>query len=250
MKVGRTMIELHGVQVDYMVQRHGMRSIKAYLTSFGSKRLLERKRILHGIDLEIKAGECFGVIGRNGSGKSTLLRLLAGIVEPTKGVKHVNGHVAPMLALGVGLEPELSGWENVRLCRMLMGHEQFGRSGVRAYVASFSGLSEEDLEMQVKRYSTGMMARLGFAIATATDPDILLIDEVLAVGDVAFQQQCYKRIDELKSRGCTIVFVTHFLSEIQRICDRAACMENGTVVKVGTTHEVGVHYHELLGIPA
>lgn len=244
------MIQLNAVRVDYLVQRHGMRSIKAYLTSMGSKRLLERKRILHDVDLEIRAGECFGIIGRNGSGKSTLLRLLAGIVEPTSGSIRVHGHVAPMLALGVGLEPELSGWENVRLCRMLMGHEQGGMEAVNAYIRMFAGLSEDDLEMQVKRYSTGMMARLGFAIATATDPEILLIDEVLAVGDVAFQQQCYRRIDELKRRGCTIVFVTHFLSEIQRICDRAACMENGTVVKVGSTHEVGMHYHELLGIPS
>jgi len=244
------MIELRNVHVDYLVQRHGMRSIKSYLTSFGSKRLLERKHILHDVDLRINAGECFGIIGRNGSGKSTLLRLLAGIVEPTSGHVRINGKVAPMLALGVGLEPEMSGWENVRLCRMLMGNSQIGMDGVRAYVASFSGLSEADLEMQVKRYSTGMMARLGFAIATATDPDILLIDEVLAVGDVAFQRQCYARIDELKARGCTIVFVTHMLSEIQRICDRAACMENGTVVKVGNTHEVGVHYHGLLGIDA
>ncbi len=248
MEPGRPMIELNAVRVDYLVQRHGIRSIKAYLTSFGSKRLLEHKRILHDVDLEIKSGECFGIIGRNGSGKSTLLRLLAGIVEPTSGTFRVNGHVAPMLALGVGLEPELSGWENVRLCRMLMGHERTGMEAVNAYVRSFAGLSEDDLEMQVKRYSTGMMARLGFAIATATDPEILLIDEVLAVGDVAFQQQCDRRIDELKQRGCTIVFVTHFLSEIQRICDRAACMENGTVVKVGSTHEVGMHYHELLGI--
>lgn len=243
------MIQLKEVHVDYLVQRHGMRSIKAYLTSFGSKRLLERKHILHGVDLEIRRGECFGIIGRNGSGKSTLLRLLAGIVEPTKGSIVVRGKVAPMLALGVGLEPELNGWENVRLCRMLMGHAHADFDSVKVYVQQFSGLSEEDLEMQVKRYSTGMMARLGFAIATATDPDILLIDEVLAVGDVAFQQQCYRRIDELRSRGCTIVFVTHFLSEIQRICDRAACMENGTIVMVGSTHEVGVHYHGLLGIP-
>lgn len=249
MEAGRAMIELKAVQVDYLVQRHGIRSIKAYLTSFGSKRLLERKRILHDVDLEIRAGECFGIIGRNGSGKSTLLRLLAGIVEPTSGSFRVHGHVAPMLALGVGLEPELNGWENVRLCRMLMGHDRGDMDQVNAYVRSFAGLSDADLEMQTKRYSTGMMARLGFAIATATDPDILLIDEVLAVGDVAFQQQCYRRIEELKQRGCTIVFVTHFLSEIQRICDRAACMENGTVVRIGSTHDVGVHYHGLLGIP-
>ena len=242
------MIELSDVHVDYLVQRHGFRSIKSYLTSFGSKRLLERKHILHAIDLRIEAGECFGIVGRNGSGKSTLLRLLAGIVEPSKGNVRINGKVAPMLALGVGLEPELSGWENVRLCRLLMGHEHTDRDAIRAYVSSFSGLSEEDLSMQVKRYSTGMMARLGFAIATATDPDILLIDEVLAVGDVSFQQQCYRRIEDLKTRGCTIVFVSHMLGEVQRICDRAACVEGGTIVKLGSTHEVGMHYHELLGV--
>ena len=242
------MIEVRGVSVDYLVQRHGFRSIKAYLTSFGSKKLLERKRILHDVDLHIRKGECFGVIGRNGSGKSTLLRLLAGILEPTMGTVVIQGRVAPMLALGVGLEQELSGWENVRLCRSLMGYDAREQRRVGEYVRAFSGLSDEDLAMQVKRYSTGMMARLGFAIATATDPDVLLIDEVLAVGDAAFQQQCYRRIDELKRNGCTIIFVTHFLSEIQRICDRAACMEGGTVVKVGSTHEVGLHYHGLLGI--
>lgn len=244
------MIELSGVTVDYLVQRHGFRSIKSYLTSFGSRKLLERRRILHDVDLAIGRGECFGVIGRNGSGKSTLLRLLAGIVEPTAGSAVIRGRVAPMLALGVGLEPELSGSENVRLCRSLMGHEAGEWEMVDRYVRDFAGLTGQELSMQVKRYSTGMMARLGFSIATATAPDILLIDEVLAVGDVAFQQQCYRRIDELKKGGCTIVFVTHFLSEIQRICDRAACMEAGTVVKVGTTHEVGSHYHALLGLPA
>ncbi|MBL7952701.1 MAG: ABC transporter ATP-binding protein [Flavobacteriales bacterium] len=244
------MIELKGVAVDYFVQRHGFRSIKSYITSFGSKRLLERKRILHDIDLSIGRGECFGIIGRNGSGKSTLLRLLAGILEPTEGTADIRGRVAPMLALGVGLEPELSGWENVHLCRLLMGHDASSQPRVKAYVRSFSGLSDEELAMQVKRYSTGMMARLGFAIATATDPEVLLIDEVLAVGDVAFQQKCYERIGELKRNGCTIIFVTHFLSEIQRICDRAACMELGTIVKVGSTHEVGLYYHGILGISA
>lgn len=246
--VDEAMLELRGVSVDYLVQRHGIRSIKEYLTSFGTKRLLERKRILHDVDLAIKRGECFGIIGRNGSGKSTLLRLLAGIVEPSAGTIEIRGRVAPMLSLGVGLEPELNGWENVRLCRSLMGNAREERERVDAYIRVFSGLSEEDLSMQVKRYSTGMMARLGFAIATATAPEVLLIDEVLAVGDVAFHKQCYQRIDELKRGGCTIVFVTHFLSEVQRICDRAACMEAGSVVKVGSTHEVGLHYHDILGI--
>jgi ABC-type polysaccharide/polyol phosphate transport system ATPase subunit len=242
-------IALHALQVDLLVQRHGFRSIKEYVVSLGSKRLLEHKRILHEVDLEIHTGECFGIVGRNGSGKSTLLRVMAGIVEPTAGTVSVRGRVAPMLGLGVGLEPELSGWENLDLCSALLGHSRADRERTIAYTRTFSGLAEADLDMQVKRYSTGMTARLGFSIATATDPEILLVDEVLSVGDAAFQLQCYKRIDELKLRGCTIVFVSHALGEVQRICDRAACMEAGTVVKVGNTHEVGVHYHGLLGIP-
>lgn len=242
-------ITLRGVQVDLLVQRHGFRSIKEYLVTLGSKRLLEERRVLHDVDLDIAKGECFGIVGRNGSGKSTLLRVMAGIIEPTAGELVVNGRVAPMLALGVGLEPELTGWENVDLCAALLGLGRADIERTRAYTRTFAGLGEEVLATQVKRYSTGMAARLGFSIATACDPGILLIDEVLAVGDAAFQQQCHRRIEELKRAGCTIVLVSHSLGEVQRICDRAACVEAGTVVKVGSTHEVGVHYHRLLGIP-
>jgi ABC-type polysaccharide/polyol phosphate transport system ATPase subunit len=242
-------VVLRGVQVDLLVQRHGLGSIKEYLVTLGSKRLLAPRRVLHDIDLEVRAGECFGIVGRNGSGKSTLLRVIAGIIEPTAGTVSVRGRVAPMLALGVGLEPELSGWENVDLCATLLGLDRDGVAQAKAYTRSFSGLTESDLAMQVKRYSTGMTARLGFSIATANDPDVLLVDEVLAVGDAAFQRQCYARIDELKRAGCTVLFVSHSLGEVQRLCDRAACMEAGTIVKVGHPHEVGVHYHRLLGIP-
>lgn len=248
--MGTAAIRLEGVAVDYMVQRHGFRSIKEYVVSFGSKRLLERKPILRNIDLEIVGGECFGIVGRNGSGKSTLLRTLAGIVEPTTGTIAVHGRVAPVLALGTGLEPELNGWENSRLCAALMGCDRKGTARTIDIVRSFSGLSHADLDMAVKRYSTGMMARLGFAIATANDPDVLLIDEVLAVGDAGFQMKCYDRIAELKQRGSTIVFVSHALGEVQRFCDRAACMEGGTIIMIGNTHEVGMRYHELLGIPS
>ena len=194
-------IRARGLSVDYLVQRHGFQSIKEYMVSFGSKRMLERKRILHDVDLEIRSGECFGIVGRNGSGKSTLLRVLAGIVEPSSGSIDVRGSVAPMLALGIGLEPELDGWENMRLCTAMMGFDRKGVQRTIDHVRSFSGLSDAELDMSVKRFSTGMGARLGFAIATANDPDILLIDEVLAVGDAGFQQKCYERIMEMKQIG-------------------------------------------------
>ncbi len=241
-------IDLRDVHVDYVVMRHGMRSIKEFVISFGMASMLERHHILRGVDLRINAGECFGIVGRNGSGKSTLLRVLAGILGPTRGEVHVHGRVAPMLALGVGLEPELSGLENARLCAALMGCDRMATQRTLDNVNSFSGLSEEDLGMPVKRYSSGMTARLGFSIATANDPDILLIDEVLAVGDAEFQQRCHARIADLKQKGSTVVLVSHSLGEVQRVCDRAACLEDGRIVSVGQPHDVGMHYHQLLGI--
>lgn len=243
-------IEARGLCVDYLLQRHGSRSIKEYIVSLGSKRLLERKRILNDVDLAVRGGECFGIVGRNGSGKSTLLRALAGIVEPEKGTVLTRGTVAPMLGLGVGSEPELTGLENAKLCAALMGCDRAGSQRTLENVRSFSGLSEDDLRMPVKRYSSGMMARLGFSIATANEPDILLVDEALAVGDAGFQRKCYERIASIKQRGGTVVLVSHSLGEVQRVCDRAACMEHGRVVVVGHPHEVGLHYHRLLGIPA
>ena len=242
-------IAARGLTADYLVQRHGFTSIKAYLVSLGSQRLLERKRVLTDVTFDVHAGECFGIVGRNGSGKSSLLRVLAGIVEPTSGSIVVNGRVAPMLGLGVGLEPELTGLENVRLCAALMGCDRGATRATLENVRVFSGLAESDLRMAVKRYSTGMTARLGFSIATANDPDVLLIDEALAVGDAGFQRKCHQRIAELRARGSAIVLVSHSLAEVQQVCDRAACMDGGHMVKVGHPHEVGVHYHGLLGIP-
>jgi len=241
-------IEARGLTVDLLVQRYGASSIKSYLVSLGSKRLLERKRILTDVDVCIAAGECFGIVGRNGSGKSTLLRALAGIVDPAEGTVVTRGRIAPMLGLGVGLEPELTGIENAKLCAALMGQDRAGAARVLENVRSFSGLAEEDLRMAVKRYSTGMMARLGFSIATADAPDILLVDEALAVGDAGFQQKCYRRIQELKERGGAIVLVSHSLAEVQRVCDRAACMEDGRVAITGHPHEVGLYYHRSLGV--
>lgn len=240
---GKPVIELNDVHVSFLVQRYGFSSIKQYFVSLGGKKLFERKPILHGVDLSIGQGECFGLIGRNGSGKSTLLRVLAGVIKPDRGTVKVRGAVAPMLALGIGLEPEMSGLENVKLCSAFMGVGVRDTKRALDRIMDFSELGSEEMEMQVKRYSTGMMARLGFAIATAYDPEVLLIDEVLAVGDVGFQNKCYARIDEVREKGCTIVFVSHFLSEIQKICTRAACLDEGRIVKVGSVNEVGMHYN-------
>jgi lipopolysaccharide transport system ATP-binding protein len=241
-------IRLEGVQVDYLIQPHGAGSIKDALLGLGRRPFLERRRILHGVDLEVRRGECFGIVGRNGSGKSTLMRVVAGIVEPTAGSVMVQGRVAPMLALGVGLEPELTGLENARLCTTLLGGDRRAVQRTLAHVRDFAGLDEEHLGMAVKRYSTGMTARLGFAIATANEPEILLIDEALAVGDEGFQRKCHAHIRDLNQRGTTVLLVSHSLAEVQRICHRAACMEQGRVEIQGDPHAVGLYYHRLLGI--
>lgn len=241
-------IRLQGVEVDYLVQPNGSGSIKDIILSLGRRPFLQRRRILHGVDLNVRRGECFGVVGRNGSGKSTLLRVVAGIVEPTQGTVQVKGRVAPMLALGVGLEPELTGLENARLCTTLLGGDRRAVQRTLEHVRAFAGLDEEHLTMAVKRYSTGMTARLGFAIATANEPEILLIDEALAVGDEGFQRKCHEHIRALNQRGTTVLLVSHSLAEVQRLCHRAACMEAGRVDIVGDPHSVGLHYHRLLGI--
>lgn len=235
------------IVIDYLVQ-NGARGLKEWFASAGRGGLWSKKRIVHEATFNVRAGECFGIVGANGSGKSTLLRALAGIAAITSGRLEVRGRVAPLLALGSGLEPELTGLENVALLAAMTGHDGKGSHRIAEQVRQFSGLSEEDLHVQVKRYSSGMCARLAFSIATAEDPDILLIDEALAVGDAGFQRKCHERIQRLKEGGSSIVLVSHSLGEVQAMCDRAACMEHGRMVMVGHPHEVGLHYHRSLGI--
>ena len=185
-----SIISLENIHASFWIHNHGINSIKDYLMSFGLKKPFVRKHVLKGINLEINKGECFGLLGRNGSGKSTLLRVIAGIMPIDKGTRNVYGKVAPVLALGVGLEPELSGYENIKIAGVLMGLTKSEIKNCRSFVREFSELSDDDLKMQVKRYSTGMMLRLSFSIAVSNSPEILIIDETLAVGDQGFQVKC------------------------------------------------------------
>lgn len=221
-------IELSGVKVSFLIQPDGISSIKQYLYSFGTKKLFTRKVILEGINLEVYKGECLGILGSNGSGKSTLLRTIGGIISPDEGGVNVTGMVAPMLGLGVGLEGELTGNENIELLGVLRGLTKDEVQENRAGIIEFSELGE-NINMQVKRYSSGMMARLAFSIATARNPDILIVDEALGVGDSGFQQKCFSRIEQLRAQGTTILYVSHQMSEMRRICDRAVFMKNGRI---------------------
>jgi ABC-type polysaccharide/polyol phosphate transport system ATPase subunit len=208
----------------------------------GVKTPFEKKTVIHDLDLVVYKGECLGIMGRNGCGKSTLLRTVAGIMKPDKGSITVRGSVAPLMALGVGLEPELSGLENIKLVGTLMGLSKKELKKSLDVIVDFSELTNDEIEMQVKRYSSGMMSRLAFSIAVANTPEILIIDEALAVGDFGFRQKCAVRINEIKAGGSTIIYVSHHVDEIKNICNRAIFMENGTITYEGNVDDVCEYY--------
>ncbi|MFC1733291.1 ABC transporter ATP-binding protein [candidate division KSB1 bacterium] len=235
-------INIENLNFSFLVPKHGMNSIKQFILKLGFAGIYEKKHVLKDIDLKINKGECFGLIGKNGSGKSTLLRTIAGIITPDSGKVTVKGKVAPMLALGVGLEPELSGFENIKLVGALLGFSAKDITTSIEDIISFSELSRNDLKMQVRRFSSGMLARLSFAIAVSTQPEILLVDEVLAVGDIGFQKKCVQRIDDIRNSGSTIVYVAHHIDEIKRICTRAAWMDNGQIMQIGQVEEIAENY--------
>jgi ABC-2 type transport system ATP-binding protein len=203
---------------------------------------------LRNVSLTVRAGETVVVLGRNGAGKSTLLKILAGVVEPDEGSVHVRGRVSPLLELGAGFAPELSGRRNVYLYGALLG---LSRRQIDAQLQSIIDFSEigEFLDTPVKHYSTGMYLRLAFAIAAHLDPDVLLLDEVLAVGDATFQAKCLERIREFREAGKTLIIVTHVLQQVVDLCDRAVLIDHGRVIEDGPPEWVGMVYARRLGTP-
>jgi ABC-type polysaccharide/polyol phosphate transport system ATPase subunit len=236
-------IEGKGIEVSFLVQKQGIGSLKQFVLSLGKEKMFERKKILKGIDITVYKGECIGLIGNNGSGKSTLLRTLAGVIPLDKGTVKAYGRLAPMLSLGAGLEMEMSGMENIRLNCTLMGLSQKAISDSVQEIIDFSELGE-DIHMQVKRYSSGMMARLGFSMVVATNPDILIVDEALSVGDAGFRNKCLGKINQFLSNGTTILYVSHRFSEIESICNRVVWVKNGLIHKEGAVDVVGKEYME------
>lgn len=201
------------------------------------------QHVLDDVSFEIKKGEFFGVVGRNGSGKSTLLKLLAGIYTPDSGSITVNGSLTPFIELGVGFNPELTGRENVFLNCALLGFSRTEAEAMYSDIVKFAEL-ERFMDQKLKNYSSGMQVRLAFSIAIRADTDILVLDEVLAVGDAAFQQKCYSYFDDLKEKKKTVVLVTHDMAAVSRFCDRALFIDNGKVSLIGSTRAVANKYLE------
>lgn len=237
-----TIISVNNVCVHFWQNNVGVYSIKDLITH--RKSPFTNKPILHNISVEVKKGESLGILGRNGSGKSTLLRTIAGIIKPDQGSVTVNGSFAPILAIGAGLEPELTGYENISLLLALYGTSRKNSNAVEN-IREFSELSHEVLLMPVKQYSSGMVARLAFSISLANDSDILIIDEVLAVGDQGFQAKCMSKIYSIRDEGKTILFVSHFPDDVTKICNKAILLENGQLIHSGNSVDVCNHYKKL-----
>lgn len=244
-----TKIRFENVSQHFRILHNRPQTLRqAFAGLFRNRTYVQKFEALKGISFEVQAGETFGIIGRNGSGKSTILKIAARIFRPSVGKVDVNGQVSALIELGAGFHPELTGRENIILGGALMGLDPAKMEEKVRTIIAFAEL-EEFLDVPVKQYSSGMFARLGFAVATEIDPDILLVDEILAVGDEAFQHKCLERMNRFRRRGKTIVFVSHDLRAVQSHCTRVLLLDQGQVVAIGPPKEVVDRYHELLQHP-
>ena len=217
--------------------------------AFGKEKNIKEFYALKGVSFEINKGECVGIIGHNGAGKSTLLKLLTGVAFPTSGEIEINGRLASMLELGSGFNPELTGMENIYFNGSLNGLTKEEIDGKLKDILDFADIGNF-IEQPVKNYSSGMFARLAFAVAINVDPDILIVDEILSVGDVGFQVKCMEKFNEFKKKGKTILYVSHGLGTVKKFCDRAIWLQKGEVVDDGNSVIVVERYYNLNFNPA
>jgi lipopolysaccharide transport system ATP-binding protein len=237
---------IHGTTFREVISDAFMQPFRRLKALQGRSERLESFWALRNVSLDIAGGQAVGLVGANGAGKSTLLKILSRITAPTEGAVHYRGRVASLLEVGTGFHPELSGRENIFVNGAILGMSKVDIRTRFDEIVEFSGV-ERFLDTPIKRYSTGMRVRLGFAVAAHLDSDILLIDEVLAVGDAEFQRRCLKRLRDAGREGRTIVFVSHDMNAVRSLCTKAVCLEKGRVEKHGDVQEVLAHYFSLKG---
>lgn len=236
--ISMPVVELHNVTVCYRVPRENIRTLKEFAIRKVQGRVqFEDLLALDQVSLQVYKGEVFGLVGANGAGKTTLLRLVARVMRPTRGRVIVRGRVAPLLAMGAGFHPELTGRENVFLNGALLGYTRRQIEERMDWIVDFAEL-HGFIDAPLRTYSSGMMARLGFAVATAQMPDVLIVDEVLSVGDIAFQEKSAARIRDFREAGATILLVSHSMGAVKKMCSRAAWLDHGRVMEVGEAAEV------------
>ena len=232
------MIEVKNVSMSFRLSQDRIQSIKEYLAALAKgKPKYKEFWALKNVSFTVRPGEVLGIIGRNGAGKSTILKVISGILKPTEGSVSVRGNIVPMLELGSGFDFDLTGRENIYLNGSILGYSRHFLDEKYDEIVSFSELGEF-IEMPIRNYSSGMMMRLAFSIATVVNPEILIVDEILAVGDEAFQRKSRQRMLELMGGGTTVLFVSHSLDQIREMCDRVLWLDHGQIKMLGETKEV------------
>ncbi len=232
------MIEVSDVTMQFRLNNDKILSLKEFVTTALRGKLQYNKfTALEHISFELKRGQTLGLIGRNGAGKSTLLKIISGILKPTEGRVSCYGNVVPMLELGSGFDFDLTGRENVFLNGAILGYSEEFLKGKYDEIVEFSELGQF-IEVPIRNYSSGMLARLAFSIATVVNPDILIVDEILSVGDVAFQEKSKKRMLHLMGGGTTVLFVSHSIEQIREMCDRAVWLDQGLIKMMGKAEDV------------
>ena len=229
-------IRLTDVRKEFLLSHSGVGSLKT-LALWWRRRELQKLEVLRGLTLTVQKGQCVAVVGRNGAGKSTLLSLLARIYRPTSGTIEVQGRLSPLLELGAGFHPDLTGLENILFNGMILGLTRKQALERTPAIVAFAEL-ESHIDSPVRTYSSGMLARLGFSVAVHVDADILIVDEVLAVGDFAFERKCYERIAEFRNQGGTILFVSHNMDSVRQVADVCYWLQDGVVVMNGAPQDV------------
>lgn len=231
-------VEVKNVSISFNLGKEKILSLKEYIIKLVKKELFfEEFKALDDISFDIKKGEVFGIVGLNGAGKSTLLKIIAGVMKPDKGTVKTFGSIAPLIELGAGFDMELTAYENIFLNGAVLGYsKQFMKSKLNEII-DFSELYDF-IDVPIKNFSSGMVARLGFSIATIVEPNILIVDEILSVGDFKFQEKCNERINNMMENGTTIIIVSHSIEQIEEICDRALLIEHGKIIKLGDAKTV------------
>ena len=237
------MIKAQNITVCYRMANDKISSIKEYLVALMKRKLKYDEFVaLQDVSFEIRRGEVVGIIGNNGAGKSTLLKVISGILTPTKGSVELQGNVVPMLELGSGFDFDLTGSENIFLNGAILGYSESFLKSKYDEIVAFSELGEF-INNPVRNYSSGMIMRLAFSIASQVNPDILIVDEILAVGDMAFQEKSHARMTEMMSHGTTVLLVSHNLDQVRNLCDRVIWLDHGHIKAVGDTQEICDQYY-------
>lgn len=237
-------VTVRDLHKEFLLPQHKNTSVKQAFVNLGRRNEKKHQRVLDGISFEVQKGDFFGIVGRNGSGKSTLLKILAGVYSPTAGEVALNGKLTPFIELGVGFNPELSGRDNVYLNGALLGFNRKEMAAMYDEIVDFAEL-REFMDQKLKNYSSGMQVRLAFSIAVKAKNDILIFDEVLAVGDEAFQRKCLDVFEQYKANKQTVILVTHEMETVKKFCNRAILLSEGKIVETGNPYKVANRYSEL-----